>query len=284
MGRCARAPALSSTWERVSRTPRFRSTARPSSRGTTRTSTCSFDVKEADVVGGFTDAANQKDDFTSTGQPKLWTKDTVEIMVDPDASGDNKDYYELQINPQNKVFTRSSTRYNTPKTDPNGPFGHEDWDPKLKSAVVVRRALDKRRPTGLHRRGGDPVGGVREGREPSAEAGRHVAHELLRDEEQRRRRVVAHPGAGELPQGLAVRACDMGRPGRCTGALVVGDGRSADDGGRGISGFVAARRHADAHAPASPSAIALAVRPNRRRWSPPPSVGVDVGKRRRMSP
>ena len=46
-----------------------------------------FDVKEADVYTGFTDAKSQPNDFTTAGQPKLWTKDTVEMMVDPDPIG-----------------------------------------------------------------------------------------------------------------------------------------------------------------------------------------------------
>ncbi len=100
-----------------------------------------IEVTDSEVVGGF-DAAN-KEDFTVTGQPKLWTKETVEIMTDPDGDGDNKDYYELQINPQNKVFHSQFDTYNGPKTEPNGPFGHEDWDPKLKSAVFVHGTLDK---------------------------------------------------------------------------------------------------------------------------------------------
>jgi hypothetical protein len=104
-----------------------------------------FDVTEDQVVGGFTKPGtpDQKDMWTTTGQPKLWMKDTVEMMTDPDPSGDNKDYYELQINPQNKVFHTQYDSYNTPKTDPNGPFGHEDWDPKLKSVVVVHGDIDK---------------------------------------------------------------------------------------------------------------------------------------------
>ena len=102
-----------------------------------------FQVKDPDVVGYFTDKEKQKDDFTATGLPKLWTKDTVEMMTDPDGDGDNKDYYELQINPQNRVFHSQFDGYNTPKTEPNGPFGHEDWDPKLKSAVTVQGTIDK---------------------------------------------------------------------------------------------------------------------------------------------
>lgn len=101
-----------------------------------------FDVKDPQVVGGFDPANKGKDEWTSTGQPKLWMKDTVEIMVDPDGDGDNKDYYEIQVNPQNRVFKTQYDTYNAPKTDPNGPFGHEDWDLKLKSAVVVHGTLD----------------------------------------------------------------------------------------------------------------------------------------------
>jgi hypothetical protein len=103
-----------------------------------------FDVKDSNVVGDFTSADKQKDQWTTTGQPKLWMKDTVEIMTDPDSSGDDQHpYYELQINPQNKVFHTQYDSYNLPKKDPNGPFGHEDWDPKLTSKVVVKGTMDK---------------------------------------------------------------------------------------------------------------------------------------------
>jgi hypothetical protein len=100
-----------------------------------------IEVSDPDVVGYFTSPDKQKDDWTVAGQPKLWTKDTVEIMVDPD--GDNKDYYEIQINPQNKQFHTQYDSYNQPKTEPNGPFGHEDWNPKIQSAVVVKGTMDK---------------------------------------------------------------------------------------------------------------------------------------------
>jgi hypothetical protein len=103
-----------------------------------------FDVKETEIVGYFTDAKSQVGSWTATGQPKLWTKDTVELMIDPDGDGDNKDYYELQINPQNKLFHSQFDTKNMPNGGDNGPFGHEDWDPKLKSAVVVTGWLDKK--------------------------------------------------------------------------------------------------------------------------------------------
>lgn len=93
-----------------------------------------FDVKDKTIEGGF--KKDEKD-------PHLWTKDTVEIMVDPDGDGDNKDYYEIQINPQNLVFDSEFDDYNTPKKEPDGPFGHQEWSSKLKSAVVLTGTIDK---------------------------------------------------------------------------------------------------------------------------------------------
>jgi hypothetical protein len=93
-----------------------------------------FQVQDPDVIGGWPKDAKD---------PHLWEKDTVEIMLDPDGDGDNNDYYEIQINPQNLVFDTQYDGYNTPKTEPNGPFGHQDWSAKLKSAVVVDGTLDK---------------------------------------------------------------------------------------------------------------------------------------------
>ncbi|HEX3595271.1 MAG TPA: carbohydrate-binding family 9-like protein [Polyangiaceae bacterium] len=93
-----------------------------------------FDVKDKDIEGGF--KKDEKD-------PHLWTKDTVEIMVDPDGDGDNKDYYEIQINPQNLVFDSQFDSYNTPKKEPDGPFGHQEWTAKLKSAVTLNGTIDK---------------------------------------------------------------------------------------------------------------------------------------------
>jgi hypothetical protein len=101
-----------------------------------------FEVKQADPYMGFTNAKAQPGDFTAAGQPKLWSKDTIEMMVDPDPSGDNRDYYELQINPQNKIFKSQFDTLQQPQGGPNGPFGHEDWDPKLKSAVQLQKSDD----------------------------------------------------------------------------------------------------------------------------------------------
>jgi hypothetical protein len=101
------------------------------------------ELTSADVVGGWDEKAKKPDQWTTTGQPKAWIKECLELMVDPDGDGDNKDYYELQFTPQNKLFRTQYDAYNEPKTEPNGPFGHEDWNPKLKSAVVVKGTIDK---------------------------------------------------------------------------------------------------------------------------------------------
>jgi hypothetical protein len=90
-------------------------------------------VKDEDVEGGFDKAAKD---------PHLWTKDCVEIMIDPEGDGDNKDYYEIQINPQNLVFDSRFDEYNKPRVEPDGPFGNQDWSAKLESAVSVQGTLD----------------------------------------------------------------------------------------------------------------------------------------------
>lgn len=93
-----------------------------------------FDVTDDDIVGGF--AKTEKD-------PHLWTKDTVELMIDPDGNGDNKDYYEIQVNPQNLVFDSRFDDYNKPRGGKDGPFGHQDWSSKVESAVSIDGTLDK---------------------------------------------------------------------------------------------------------------------------------------------
>ncbi len=92
-----------------------------------------FEVSDRTVTGGF--PADARD-------PHLWERDTVEIMIDPDGDGDNRDYYEVQVNPQNLVFDSRFDRYNQPRGGPQGPFGHEKWSAKLTSAVAVHGTLD----------------------------------------------------------------------------------------------------------------------------------------------
>ncbi|WP_437724083.1 carbohydrate-binding family 9-like protein [Sorangium sp. So ce861] len=92
-----------------------------------------FDVSDATITGGFPQDARD---------PHLWERDTVEVMIDPDGDGDNKDYYEIQISPQNLVFDSQFDDYNAPRGGPSGPFGHQEWSAGLTSAVTLRGTID----------------------------------------------------------------------------------------------------------------------------------------------
>lgn len=69
----------------------------------------------------------------------LWEQDCVELMVDPD--GDGKNYFEIQVSPRGVVF---DTRYDSRRVPK--PFGHTDWDSKVRIAVAARGAIDDREP------------------------------------------------------------------------------------------------------------------------------------------
>ena len=97
-----------------------------------------FTVADKKVHGGWPTTAKPQ----TPAEPHLWEKDTVELMIDPDGDGDNKDYYEIQINPQNLVFDTQYDDYNSPNGNGRGPFGHEEWSAHLTSAVVVRGTID----------------------------------------------------------------------------------------------------------------------------------------------
>lgn len=88
---------------------------------------------DTNILGGFE---------TTSKDPHLWTRSCVELMLDPDGDGDNLDYYEIQIGPQNLVFDSQFDDYNRPRGGTNGPFGHQDWTANLQSAVVVNGTVD----------------------------------------------------------------------------------------------------------------------------------------------
>lgn len=91
-----------------------------------------FEAKDPSVRGGFPEGSVD---------PHLWERDTVEMILDPD-DADNRDYYELQINPQGLVFDSRFDDYNLPRGGVAGPFGHEDWSSKVERGVRVRGTLD----------------------------------------------------------------------------------------------------------------------------------------------
>ena len=67
----------------------------------------------------------------------LWEQDCVELMIDPD--GDGKNYFEIQVSPRGVVF---DTRYDSRRVPQ--PFGHVDWDSKLRVGVSPRGDIDDR--------------------------------------------------------------------------------------------------------------------------------------------
>ncbi|MCU0655099.1 MAG: carbohydrate-binding family 9-like protein [Polyangiaceae bacterium] len=93
-----------------------------------------FSVLDSKLLGGLT--PGQRDQ-------RVWEQSCVEIMIDPDGDGDNRDYYELQISPQNEIFDSQFDGYNLPRGGPQGPFGHQDWDFRGATAVALRGTLDR---------------------------------------------------------------------------------------------------------------------------------------------
>lgn len=93
-----------------------------------------FEVTDKDVIGGFK---------KSEVDAQLWTKDAVQVIVDPEGNGDNRDYYAVLVGPQNAVFDSRFDTYHEPKPGDAGPFGHQEWASRLTSAVVVNGTLDK---------------------------------------------------------------------------------------------------------------------------------------------
>jgi len=65
----------------------------------------------------------------------LWEQDCVELMIDPD--GDEKNYFEIQVSPRGVVF---DTRYDSRRMPQ--PFGHLDWDSRIRIGVSPRGDLD----------------------------------------------------------------------------------------------------------------------------------------------
>ena len=111
-------------------------------------------VVEAEFYTGFTDAKSQPNDFTAAGQPKLWTKDALEMMLEPDPAGTNTNYYELQINPQNKVFKSQFDTLQQPAAR-NG-FGHEELGPQAEERRHRSRRTAAARPPATRSRRPSP--------------------------------------------------------------------------------------------------------------------------------
>lgn len=73
--------------------------------------------------------------------PHIWEKSSaVEIMLQPGDPGDNREYYEIQVDVHGAVFDTRWDDYNTPITGhgEGRVFGHMDWSGQIERAVYVQ--------------------------------------------------------------------------------------------------------------------------------------------------
>ncbi len=74
--------------------------------------------------------------------PHIWERASgVEVMLQPGNPGDNRDYYELQIDVNGAIWDTHFDDYNTPIVQaPGGQrFGHQEWIARVQRAVAVDR-------------------------------------------------------------------------------------------------------------------------------------------------
>jgi Carbohydrate family 9 binding domain-like len=74
--------------------------------------------------------------------PHVWGKSSgVELVLQPGDPGDNRDYYELQVDVGGAVFDSHFEDYNSPTsgTGAGKIFGHQDWASGVERATYVSR-------------------------------------------------------------------------------------------------------------------------------------------------
>jgi hypothetical protein len=73
--------------------------------------------------------------------PHVWGASSgIELMLQPGDPGDNRDYYELQIDVHGAVFDSHFEDYNSPitgSTPKDRVFGHQDWSSHVERAVTT---------------------------------------------------------------------------------------------------------------------------------------------------
>jgi hypothetical protein len=74
--------------------------------------------------------------------PHVWGQSSgVELMLQPGDPGDNRDYYELQVDVGGAVFDSHFDDYNAPISGagPSRVFGHQEWSSAVERAAFVAR-------------------------------------------------------------------------------------------------------------------------------------------------
>lgn len=77
--------------------------------------------------------------------PHVWARASgIELMLQPGDRGDNRDYFEIQVDVAGAVWDTRFDDYNRPITggpdDASKRFGHQDWQSRVERAVEVDRA------------------------------------------------------------------------------------------------------------------------------------------------
>ena len=137
--------------------------------------------------------------------PHVWGKSSgVELVLQPGDPGDNRDYYELQVDVGGAVFDSHFDDYNAPRTGTGAGtiFGHQDWASGVERAAYVARGRFYSVEVKLPWRAlaAARVAGA-------AAAGRRLAAQPLQLPRRtaRRARLVAAARPGQLPPRLALR-------------------------------------------------------------------------------
>jgi hypothetical protein len=96
--------------------------------------------------------------------PHVWEKSSaLELMIQPGDPGDNRDYYEIQVDVHGAVFDSHWDDYNVPITGAgaNKIFGHQDWSCKAERAIFVEDnrfySLEIKIPWSAFARGRTPI-------------------------------------------------------------------------------------------------------------------------------
>ncbi len=74
--------------------------------------------------------------------PHVWAQSSaVEAMLQPGDPGDNRDYYELQVDTGGAVFDSHFDDYNAPISGAGAQkiFGHQEWSSQVRHAAAVER-------------------------------------------------------------------------------------------------------------------------------------------------
>jgi hypothetical protein len=74
--------------------------------------------------------------------PHIWSKaSAIELMVQPGDPGDNRDYYEIQVDVGGAIFDTHWDDYNVPirGVEPDRVFGHVEWSCRAERAVHVHK-------------------------------------------------------------------------------------------------------------------------------------------------